>query len=111
MSRRDDEFAAEMLRHLPLVPAPDHVWTAIESALAHPLAPPHRRRWPIVAAVLAAAAAVAAFAWLSLPRGGRWEIVRIHGGERIAGHIRAGQSIETDASSRAIMTVGTIGTV
>jgi ferric-dicitrate binding protein FerR (iron transport regulator) len=110
MSRHDDQFAAEMLRHLPLVPAPDHVWNAIEAALAHPPARPQRRHWPLVSA-LAAAAAVGAFAYLSLPHGTRWDVVRIHGVERTAGHIRAGQSIETDASSRAIVTVGTIGTV
>jgi hypothetical protein len=105
-----EAFASEMMRHLPVVTAPDAIWTSIEASLARP--PARELRWRPLAAVLAAAAVAAVVYW-AVPRHRtvRWDIVRITGDARSTGHVQAGQWIETGAASRAVVTVGTIGTV
>jgi hypothetical protein len=88
-----EQIGKEMLEHLPLVQAPDAIWTSIEAALEdHPL--PRRSaarpwRW--------AFAATAALALLAV---GYWRV----------GH-RAGEWIETDSKSRTTLRIGEIGFV
>jgi hypothetical protein len=105
-----EAFATELMRHLPMVPAPEGIWTAIEAALERPRT--RERRWRPLVAVMAAAGLAAVIYW-TVPRhpAVRWNIVRINGVSRTAGHVQAGQWIETGAASRAVVTVGAIGTV
>jgi ferric-dicitrate binding protein FerR (iron transport regulator) len=105
-----EQFGASMLEHLPVVHAPDRIWNAVEAALDQPPVRPRRRIRPLM--LLLAAAAMAAVLFWSIPRHGvRWDVVRIHGSEHRNTRVGPGQSIDTDAGSRAIVTVGTIGTV
>ena len=105
-----EQFGASMMEHLPVVHAPDRIWSAVESALDRPRArPPWRIR--LLLPLFAAAALAAAVYWLVPRHGVRWDVLRIHGTERASGKVAAGQWIETDAASRAIVTVGSIGTV
>jgi hypothetical protein len=116
------------LRDLPLVPAPDSLWTSIESALdagQKPRRPQHRFplwRFAAVAATVVLAAG-AAYWRFTQPAKPQWEVVRVTGAPRITspflgartmgetGHIAEGQWLQTDASSRATINVGDIGTV
>jgi len=79
-----------MLEHLPLVQAPDAIWTSIEAALDQHHSPA-RRRW------LWAFAAAAVVALLAI---GYWSVGR-----------QAGQWIETDSKSRTTVRIGEIGFV
>ncbi len=112
-SRKDDERQAHhALSHLPAASPPDSVWNSIESALDQPV---RRRRWLLNPWAYAAATALvviaAGFSWwhyASLPR---WQVIRSHNGMSETESIRAGQSLQTDASSTAEIRVGAIGTV
>jgi hypothetical protein len=112
---------------LPLKKAPDSIWTAIEASLTeprpsgsgHPNLPrilPRRHLW-IGALAAAAALAIPIFIWYRTPRPA-WEVVRLDGSPSIASkpmaavaRIGEGQWLQTDASSRARVSVGNIGTV
>ena len=112
---------------LPLAKAPDSIWTAIEASLTeprpsgsgHPNLPrilPRRHLW-IGALAAAASLATAIFIWYRTPRPA-WEVVRLDGSPSIASKpmaavakIGVGQWLQTDASSRARISVGNIGTV
>jgi ferric-dicitrate binding protein FerR (iron transport regulator) len=86
---RLEEYCNAMLGQLPAAHAPDAIWSSIEAELARqPSA--RRRRWMPLVLTLAAAMLAAVVYW-AVPRHGGW--------------------IETDASSTAVVTVGTIGTV
>lgn len=108
----DERRAHEELSRLPLAKAPDSIWHSIESALDRP-AP--RRPWfstswayATAAAVVLIATGLAYWHYANLPR---WEVIRNHNGVSDTESIRAGQSLQTDASSTAEIKVGTIGTV
>jgi FecR protein len=85
-----DKFGKEMLDHLPLVQAPDAIWTSIEAALEEHRSPAGRR-W------LWAFAAIAALALFCV---GYWSVEH-----------RAGEWIETDSKSRTTLRIGEIGFV
>ena len=114
-------FGMLSLDHLSSVQAPDGIWVSIEAALSQ-----HRRRespplrwWRLAFASLVLVAVAGAMYWKVARRPQmQWEVVQIHGAPAIgtklvhgAGRIGAGEWIETDSSSRAIVKVGAIGTV
>jgi hypothetical protein len=108
------------LGNLPLAKAPDSIWTSIEAALDAGLKPKRVFRPWVWAGGLAAAAAlgIGIFTWYALraPKAA-WEVVRLDGtpsvGSRLIEHgrIEVGEWLQTDASSRARIAVGDIGTV
>jgi hypothetical protein len=111
-----------LVEQLPTVEAPAAIWSSIEAALeqigpraGRPVVRPWR--WAFVAA---AVLVLAGGAWwrYGAPSGTRWEVVRIEGAPLVgakpiqgAGRIGAGEWIETDRGSRAMVKVGSIGSV
>jgi hypothetical protein len=96
---------------LPLVKAPDSIWRSIEGALDTPV--PQRRRvlWPAWALAAASVAVVGAISWYATrPSQPGWQVSRLEGSTSVD-EIRVGEWLQTDASSRARITVGNIGTV
>ena len=120
--RKHQPRADDPMRDLPLVEAPESVWASIEAALnggeQPSVARPLRFPWWQPAAVLLALLAVGMY-WTSVHRlNRRWEVVRVEGAPSIGsepigptGLLREGQWLETDASSKATIRVGAIGTV
>jgi Putative zinc-finger/FecR protein len=105
--REQVRFGMEILEHLPRVEAPDSIWASIEAALDE-----HRSRkmWTVRWWRLAFAASLVLACWIAARQPGmRWEVVRLDGSG--AGHIRAGEWIETDSRSSASIKVGQIGSV
>jgi hypothetical protein len=115
------ELGMAIVRELPLVQAPDHVWAAIESALDQPATghPFRIQRWRLAAAAAVVALLAMIAVWYSgRPVGEQWEVVRLAGSPSIESEpfaekasIRSGELIETDRSSRARIQVGQIGSV
>jgi anti-sigma factor RsiW len=110
----------EAMRHLSPVGAPDSVWTAIEAQLAN--VRPRRATtgsWQLAVFASVVLALVGATAWqLAQPSSVRWPVRRIAGTPAVsgrslgsAGDIGAGEWVETDANSRATITIGKIGSV
>ncbi|MCU1337132.1 MAG: hypothetical protein JWO19_2713 [Bryobacterales bacterium] len=106
---------------LPLVKAPDAIWKSIVAALD---ATPELRRvdrfsfpvWQWAAASLVVIGGVSWFA--SRPAKATWEVARLEGLPSIGsqtlasdGAIKVGEWLQTDASSRARITIGNIGVV
>ena len=109
--RKQVSFGMEILERLPLVEAPDAIWMSIEAALREQRSrTTWTVRWRRVAFAASVVLALAAGAYWSAARqsGMRWEVVRLDGA---AGHIGAGEWIETDSRSSAIVKVGQIGSV
>lgn len=96
------------LSRLPVVKAPESVWNSIEASLDAPPVAVRRWQWRLWVAFPAAALllVLAVWSWNRL-HAIRWEVIRATGTESI----RAGEWLQTDASSRAEMRVGDIGTV
>ena len=108
---------------LPTVSAPDSIWAAIVTSLDANSAPPSRRpqlwrrgwQWAAAFSLLLAAGVF----WYSTRRQTTgWEVVRLDGSpsigsKRVAdtGRIAVGEWLQTDASSRARIGVGEIGSV
>ena len=116
-----DPAMKDALRNLPLAKAPDSIWKSIEAALDAGVAEPKRVSRPSVWVVVAAAAAALAigmFTWYAnrAPKAA-WEVVRVEGTPSLGarriehGKIEVGEWLQTDASSRARISVGDIGTV
>jgi hypothetical protein len=108
--------AAELLTRLPIVPAPDSVWTSIEIGLASQGNVARRvpRRWMLQ---LASAVSLAVFMilgaifWYSpVTREARWTVAT-PGRPGSTDQHPTGDWLQTDASSRLRITVGSIGTV
>ena len=102
---------------LPLASAPEGMW---ESILASVNAAPSRTglRWLRWAAAFSLVAGLSLAWYLMRPKPAGWEVVRLDGtpvigSTRVAGTgtIGVGQWLRTDASSRARIAIGTIGTV
>src|SRR5205085_1084440 len=110
-----------IVKHLPMVEAPEAIWSSIEAALQENRsrqAPAVLRwRWAF-AATMVFALAVAAYWRIAHPAGTRWEVARLEGTPSVhakpisgMGQVGAGEWIETDARSRATVKVGEIGSV
>jgi FecR protein len=122
MFRKHEVPSNERLRELPLVKAPDSIWASIEAAVntgERPRSARLLRRswWP---AFVVASLLIASGVYWEVTHGAkpRWEVVRLEGtpsiGSRRFGEtslIAEGQWLETDAASKAIIHVGSIGTV
>ncbi|HVY92238.1 MAG TPA: hypothetical protein VHA14_05805, partial [Bryobacteraceae bacterium] len=112
---QDEKFVRDAFEHLPVVKAPDSIWNSIETSLDASSHIPERRafwlrwRWALAAVAAALVAAVALY-WRSSTRP-RWEVTLTSGGRTSQEAVRAGDWLQTDASSTAEMRVGTIGTV
>ena len=106
---------------LPLVKAPDAVWSAIEAALANaPVQPRASRPAWIWALAAAAAVAVVGLAVAYRPRTPQpsWQVERLEGpaatpsqASKSTEEIKVGEWLQTDGNSRARISVGDIGTV
>ncbi len=95
---------------LPLAEAPDTIWRSIEAALDAGAAR-RRRFWPVWMMSAASLAVVVAAAWFVMrPVPTAWDVSRLAGSPTVE-KIKVGEWLETDASSRARITVGDIGTV
>jgi hypothetical protein len=115
-----DPLMKDELGNLPLAKAPDSIWTSIEAALDAGQKPKRVFRTSVWAGGLAAAAAlgIGMFTWSALraPKVA-WEVLRVDGaptvGSRLIEHgkIEVGEWLQTDASSRARIAVGDIGTI
>ncbi|HEY1760727.1 MAG TPA: FecR domain-containing protein [Bryobacteraceae bacterium] len=108
------------LRDLPLVKAPDSIWTSIEASLDTSIKPQPRTWRPAWAWAIAAVAVavLGAAAWYSLTRPPKpaWDVVRVDGKLTEHGKIQVGEWLQTDSSSHARITlnnpsVGDIGTI
>jgi len=111
----------QIIEHLSLVEAPAALWPSIEAAIQENRSRQAPTvllwRWAVAATLLLALAG-AAYWRFAHPSGTRWEVVRLAGSPsgggkpiRGAGRIGAGEWIETDATSRATVKVGEIGSV
>jgi len=119
MERHDHLPSEERLRDLPLAEAPASIWASLEDSLARGEKP--QNRFPVwqVALAAACAAAVGVVYWTGTRKPGpRLEVVRLQGTPSIGsehiggtGQIAKGQWLETDASSKALIQIGDIGTV
>jgi hypothetical protein len=116
----------EILDRLPPVEPPDAIWTSIEAAFREHRPPKRSAVWRLdrhpwrLAFAASAILAVAGAAYFAVARhgGARWEVIRLGGSPvvnrkhiRGEGGIRAGEWIETDSGSSAMVKVGEIGSV
>ena len=93
--------------HLPLVEAPEAIWSSLEIALAEKPRPAFRWRWAVAtAAVLVLAGAT--YWRVTRPVAPLWQITRRDGS---IARIGAGEWIEADGRSHVTIQVGTIGSV
>ena len=120
---RDDMlFAAGLVRQLAVVTAPVSVWHGIDSQLdarrAGQAAGPRSHRWTLAPALafawlLAIVAAGAAAYWFANPTVDQpWQVATLTPASGPStGRLAEGAWVETDATTRARITVGSIGTV
>jgi hypothetical protein len=110
-----EKIASSALAHLPMAKAPDAIRTAIEASLDAPKAAAVRVkrpswRWALLPATILLLYAIT-WSWYRVHRV-RWDVVRVSGSLAPRSEsIGAGEWLQTDASSRAEVRVGTIGTV
>lgn len=115
MPIKNDRFA-DAVRKLPVVRAPDSIWNSIEAALDKPPV-----RMPVLRFAIAFLLLIGIFGywysahWSTRPK---WEVVRLEGAPSVGfmrihetGRIAEGEWLQTDATSRAEIKVGEIGTV
>lgn len=111
------EFAAGMMRGLALVEAPASIWTSLEQAWPKAARRDVSRGRHVEAGTLRALA-LAAMVIITIGAVALWhidgsaphDVVRIDAGSS-TGRVSIGEWIETDASSRARIKIGEIGTV
>jgi anti-sigma factor RsiW len=110
------KFGMAMIEHLPSVEAPEAIWASINAALKDKPRENRTFRWAFAAMALAFAGLVY---WAVAHRtGAGWEVARLDGAPSVGsrqlrenGKISIGEWMVTDASSRARIKVGAIGTV
>jgi hypothetical protein len=103
-------FAAGLLRELKTVSAPPSVWNGIFARLDAPPAARAARVPRLAVAWMVGLLAVGVAVYWSMRDVARpWEVVSLTGG--VSTKMRVGELVETDAQSRARITVGPIGTV
>lgn len=111
VSPADVAFVANLMRRgMPLVQAPDAIWTSIERELDNPprpVAPRFHIKWVYAAAALLLLATIPLI-WRPSTRVEPWDVVRIDARNE---PMEPGQLLETDAASRAMIKIGEIGTV
>ena len=122
----NDSSRKEDLLKLPLAKAPDSIWNSIEAAMDVGAEPkrvfrPMAGRWILMWGFAAATTVlvVAVLVWLSVRLlKTTWAVVRVDGKPSVgsrpmgdSGRIAVGEWLQTDASSRARIAVGDIGTV
>ena len=97
---------------LPVVKAPDTIWRSIEAALDE--VPERPSRWPLHVWILAAASlaivGLGSYVYLTRQPQASWQVATLEGSPS-AESIKVGEWLQTDAVSRARITVGNIGTV
>lgn len=104
---------------LPVVKAPDAIWNSVLASLDGESIPARSRfRWWQFAAAFSLVIGMALLWYSTRPQPPGWEVVRLDGSpsvgsKRVAetGRIAVGEWLQTDASSRAKIVVGEIGTV
>ena len=114
-------FGMAVLEHLPLVEAPQGIWTPIELAFQENRSrnTPTVWRWRVVFAATVVLALAGAAYWVAVHQSRIWwEVVRLAGSPtvgakhiRVVGQVGTGEWIETDSESRARVKVGEIGSV
>jgi hypothetical protein len=117
--RDDIRFAAELVRRLAVVTAPVSVWHAIDTQLdGARLGSEESRRWTLAPAlafawVVAIVAAGAAAYWFANPIVDQpWQVATLKPASGPStGRLAEGAWVETDTTTRARITVGSIGTV
>jgi hypothetical protein len=108
------------LARLPLVSAPDSIWKSIEASLVSSERPARNSWFPLRWVAAALMVAIAWGGWFVWMRQGEqpWQVVALEGSpmagsRRISDDNKAitGDWVETDAQSRAQITIGAIGNV
>lgn len=114
--RDDIRFAAGLVRQLAVVEAPAFVWPGIAAQLDTPM--PSHRRWLLAPALALAwvlaivAAGVAAYWFANTAVDQPWRVATFRPTSGTStGRLAEGAWLETDAVTRARITVGSIGTV
>ena len=123
----DIKLGVQLAEQLPLVEAPSELWSEIDALLdarsrRAVVQPKPSRRWfgfPAFAfaatgALVLVVAAAAAFWLVNYRPGVKWDVARhgVDSGEAAAmSQLAAGERLETDASSTALLKIGQIGTV
>jgi anti-sigma factor RsiW len=122
-------LGVRLAEQLPIVPAPDSLWTDLELLMSTPAAGvathaarrvwgPPRLRFVALAAVVVLTVGLGVFWFYPREAKPSWEVARIGGTPRIGargmnekGRLGLGQWLETDSDSRAQIAVGGIGQV
>jgi hypothetical protein len=109
-------FAASLFREMPIVPAPDNVWTRIERHLETPETSSPARwspQWQLVAGGALLVLLIGGLAYRQAQRlgGASWEVTVVADGASRTARQPEGTWIETSAATRAHVKVGSIGAV
>ena len=108
----------ESIKQLPMVEAPEAIWSGIEAGTPEaPTRSDWRFAFALAASVILLLGGAAYWRFLRAPAI-RWEVVRLDGAPTVAAkpirnaaQVGSGEWIETDAKSRARVAIGTIGSV
>lgn len=112
----DDQFAARMMRELPLIEAPASIWTSIEETLssdARSVSSGGRfemGRPRLLALAAIAIVAIGGVVFWSINRIAPYDVVRVDDSYDVD-RVSVGEWIETGAATRARIRIGDIGTV
>jgi hypothetical protein len=116
--RDDIRFAAGLVRQLTTVNAPASIWPAISAQLDRAVPSPSSHRWMLAPALAVAwlfaivAAGTGAYWFANAPVDQPWQVATLKPTSGPStGRLAEGAWVETDPSTRARITVGSIGTV